>query len=417
MCTPDVPHVSQGRTSKKRAREITADVTSGRPADAKRQCTTKLAEKVCGPVGISKSAEASRKLKAAMQNGALQENAIRKGSYKTGCLTMDFGAQFDFGRVWKVFHSRCGRWVTMKEAYDRTRFRQRVTRCNAAIASRSKPRVVTATQACPPVPTVTAKCQSATPQTLRPAETPTVVKAVRQAAPRPSFSRLTTLDAWFPAKTKPAGQDSSETIKTLSSDASSVGSLGEKMEDESEDTVTEDEEELERSLCVPCHGITQAHESRIPTYLTRTGAIGGGARSVTALSNERYGCKYKALNEQQKRIIDRGQQNEHKWRNDFSALAVFSTSRLKNVRLQDRSAVLPATQQSNSSGALVTSEDEPICAKCQEVLKSSAFQQALRVPTPASTNYKYLKRKHHNETPARLCMKVAGLQDLLQDKV
>lgn len=82
-----------------------------------------------GVVGISSSAQASRKLKEAMENNTLTIHDKRLQNYKDTCLVYDRYAQFRYGAQWKVWHSICGRWYAQKEAYHTTRFTEHATRC------------------------------------------------------------------------------------------------------------------------------------------------------------------------------------------------------------------------------------------------------------------------------------------------
>ncbi|KAH7903096.1 hypothetical protein BJ138DRAFT_1197369 [Hygrophoropsis aurantiaca] len=52
-----------------------------------------------------------------------------------------------------------------------------------------------------------------------------------------------------------------------------------------------------------CLGITGANASRLPTYIDRTGAEGGGSRSLSIISEEHYDRPYSTLNEEEKLII------------------------------------------------------------------------------------------------------------------
>ena len=79
-------------------------------------------EDLLGPVGISRSATFSKKLKAGIRAGTHTINKTRQKTYESKCLLSDPHAEFRHGETWKVFHSRCGKWLAMTEAYNTTRF-------------------------------------------------------------------------------------------------------------------------------------------------------------------------------------------------------------------------------------------------------------------------------------------------------
>jgi hypothetical protein len=64
-----------------------------------------------------------------------------------------------------------------------------------------------------------------------------------------------------------------------------------------EKSVVENESECEadNSTHIPCPGIGEANNSRIPTYLHRTGISGGGARSVKVIAGELYNKLFRVL--------------------------------------------------------------------------------------------------------------------------
>ena len=66
----------------------------------------------------------------------------------------------------------------------------------------------------------------------------------------------------------------------------------------------------------PCPGLTAKSDSRIPAYLQRCSALGGGARSHSVLSSELCnGLKWRELNADQRRVMLRCEEIEYRWRN------------------------------------------------------------------------------------------------------
>ncbi|KAJ7852261.1 hypothetical protein B0H13DRAFT_1453529, partial [Mycena leptocephala] len=105
--------------------------------------------------------------------------------------------------------------------------------------------------------------------------------------------------------------------------------------------------------------------------LQRTGALGGGGRSLTALAKEKFGKFFAKLGNRKKQIISDTQHREHRWRNDHSNLRVFSTRCRKEVisRLPG-SRTLP-------------------CSECSSLLGLKNFKQAIRRPAPDDKDYIY----------------------------
>ena len=97
-----------------------------------RSSTTHRLPKPQSTVGISRSATASRKLKEDMMAGKHVVDEGARGNFERDCRIADSKAQFRYKQEkWKVFHSSCGKWQTMKEGYSSTRFRDHVNKCKA----------------------------------------------------------------------------------------------------------------------------------------------------------------------------------------------------------------------------------------------------------------------------------------------
>lgn len=186
-----------------------------------------------GPVGISHSAISSKKLRARMRAGTYTINKARQKAFKSECLLSDLHAEFRYGEKWKVFHSRCGKWLAMTEAYNSTRFRQHIKGCKKMTGS----------------------------------------------------SKFTTLNSFFmkgPAKQK-------ERKVTVDVDMVDVAP---------------------QTAEYPCLGITASHDQRVSRLINRTGAEGGGARSVTKIANELFNKSYGELSERKKSQVDAAQMHE-----------------------------------------------------------------------------------------------------------
>ncbi|KAJ7659817.1 hypothetical protein DFH06DRAFT_1326842 [Mycena polygramma] len=126
---------------------------------------------------------------------------------------------------------------------------------------------------------------------------------------------------------------------------------------------------------LPCPGITSGICPRLPIYLRRTGASGGGSRSVTAIARALFGklALFRRLDGADKEEVANTQRHERQWINDHAKQRVFSTCCKKQVLAAglDGSRTLP-------------------CSECSLVLGNRRFKAALRLPIPADEDYIYL---------------------------
>ncbi|ETW83148.1 hypothetical protein HETIRDRAFT_107269 [Heterobasidion irregulare TC 32-1] len=118
------------------------EIDQGAPCAIKatRQPTLTMTERsdISARVGISRSAMASKKLKAAMLEGTFSMNQKKLARFKGECSAYDSMAQFcTEDSRWEVFHSRCGKWVKITEAYLASRFVQHVLRCKTQETTRA----------------------------------------------------------------------------------------------------------------------------------------------------------------------------------------------------------------------------------------------------------------------------------------
>ncbi|KAJ7577185.1 hypothetical protein C8J56DRAFT_798958 [Mycena floridula] len=147
---------------------------------------------------------------------------------------------------------------------------------------------------------------------------------------------------------------------------------------------------------LPCPGLSEPDEIRIPQYLRRTAVGGGGARSITVIADERFSRLFSRLSRDEKKEVLDTQIHEHKWKNDHQHIRVFSTD-----------------CGGHASGQ---SEDEKRrrlpCGSCRELLKLHTFQNALSKPTRDDDNYKFINKHFRNELMGEHFAKVKGLKKL-----
>ncbi|TFY74363.1 hypothetical protein EWM64_g9649 [Hericium alpestre] len=90
---------------------------------------------------------------------------------------------------------------------------------------------------------------------------------------------------------------------------------------------------------LPCPGLTANDDPRIARYTERSGAEGGGARSIPVIVAERFeGKEWAELDDHQRKQVKDIQRHEHTWRTDHEGQRVFSTKCLHEVS-QDHTAV------------------------------------------------------------------------------
>ena len=152
---------------------------------------------------------------------------------------------------------------------------------------------------------------------------------------------------------------------------------------------------------VPCPGITEADDARIAKYLKRTGVLGGGGRSLTVISKEKFGRSFTKLKyaKSRKTVVDI-QMHEWKWRNDHENLRVYSASCQKVVYSRSADSKRPKP-----------------CLSCITVLRSRGFKNAIRIPIPSDKNYKFVNFRFRNKLLGRIFGRTIGVKHIIEDEV
>ncbi|KAJ6616598.1 hypothetical protein B0H10DRAFT_1915058, partial [Mycena sp. CBHHK59/15] len=146
----------------------------------------------------------------------------------------------------------------------------------------------------------------------------------------------------------------------------------------------------------PCPGITVADCPRLPVYLKRTGALGGGGRSVTVIAREKFGKLFRFLKGINQKIVTDTQAHERQWTNDHSNMRVFSAACNKQVSAsRNGSRTLP-------------------CSGCSSVLGNRQFKQAIRLPVPDDENYLSVNEKYRNQLLGGLYARSIGLKEIIE---
>ncbi|KAJ7433925.1 hypothetical protein B0H11DRAFT_1758325 [Mycena galericulata] len=146
----------------------------------------------------------------------------------------------------------------------------------------------------------------------------------------------------------------------------------------------------------PCPGLTTADSPYLLNYLQRTGAVGGGGRSVTAIAKEKFGKLFSALNNVKRKLVSDTQYHEHQWRNDHANLRVFS--------IRCKTDVVAAAPGSR-----------PLpCSECSSVLRLKKFKTAIRRPAPDDANYIYVNDKYRNQLLGEIYARSIGLKEIIE---
>lgn len=363
----------------------------------------KKARTIFGVVGISASAVASKEVKLSMADGSLEIDPVNLERYKEKCRAVDGLAEFRQGEKWQVFHSVCAKWYTMKEAYQAFRFKEHVATCSTRLK-----------QLAP------AKRKDRDGRTGR-----------KKSA---ALMRTSTLDHWAPQlgwvkQEKPCAAEVADTTEAAKGGQVTEANLNLGTAEVTAEAVAKPEAAVvivaatvqpavEKKISssaaaksktqttslplpcksAPCPGITASHEPRVTAYLDRTGALGGGAPSVTTVARDLFGNKaivYSKLSGTDKEKVDTEQKHRWAWRNDHGFQAVFSATCRKST--------------SPDTGGP--------CLACSQVLRLKSFRNALKVPMPKKDDYRYLNEKYRNASLGTVYTKAHGISGLIQDKV
>lgn len=153
----------------------------------------------------------------------------------------------------------------------------------------------------------------------------------------------------------------------------------------------------EGEASMPCRGLSEMDNPLVDRYLKRTGAGGGGGRSIHVISRERFEMEFKYLTRAQKDEVQATQRAEWAWRNDHGNLRVHSTNCLRFT----------------SSQLLATS----LCIKCRHLLTLKAFITAIRKQTPLEENLKYTNAQYLQPVLGRIYGSAKGLKAIIEHPV
>ena len=271
----------------------------------------------CEECGESRSAVASRKLKELLKSGQFVVDKQKRVVFEEKCKRMGNDARFRYGEKWEVLHLKCGKWSTMTEPYNTTRFKTHVNMCksqgskghNGCIDSFFRPR--------------TGSEHTGTP-----------AKSIK----RPSIM----------ARRQVA-----------------VGIHSTNTDPETPAVITES---------LPCLGLREEHNDKIPKYISRSLTEGAGSWSDSYVTVKLFGdgTKYSELGDKGKQLVQAAQVLSRMWTINRELQAIYST---------------------NCRKAINTMSAESTCPECLGVLRLDAFKKALSIePAPLGLK-KYIPRR------------------------
>ncbi|KAJ7292486.1 hypothetical protein C8J57DRAFT_1456964 [Mycena rebaudengoi] len=283
-------------------------------------------------MGTSRSAVAARVALAALKAGAVEINPEKLEAWKKEIREIDPDASFPDDDIRRVRHSKCGSSFLVKSLYNVSRFNSHVKDCKGKLAANVK-------------------------------DKSGKVKGTTKGAGTMSMKTLLT-SGW-----------ASKSKKTAT------------------DTVTP--KPPKAHVTKPCPGITEYDLEHVPQYLRRSGALGGGSRSVYRIAQDLFHVAFSALNKRKKDEVLDVQQHEQKWRNDHANLRVFSTDCRKTAELEAKSQPLP-------------------CSSCSKLLSNRAFRTAVNKEPPADGSYIYVNERFRNQALGEMYARTIGLKDIIE---
>jgi len=164
----------------------------------------------------------------------------------------------------------------------------------------------------------------------------------------------------------------------------------------SNDSELESESELDKA---PCPGITVSDTPLVLQYLKRTGASGGGGRSLPVIAKQLFKKFFSQLSKKANRkVVVDTQMHEWKWKNDHVNHRVYAM----------------ACQQT-----VVNRSPKPphLCSECNIVLRSKTFRSAIRKPISSDKNSKFINYRFRNPLLGTIYARTIGVREIVEDEV
>lgn len=148
----------------------------------------------------------------------------------------------------------------------------------------------------------------------------------------------------------------------------------------------------------PCPGVTEHDIGDVQKYLRRSGALGGGSRSVYKIAKEKFKKAFSSLTKRRKREVLDTQQHEQTWRNDHLNLRIFSTDCQKTVPARS-----PRTLP---------------CPACAALLKRKSFKRTLKKLGPKDPgNLIFTNKQWRNQVLGEIYGRSIGLKEIIEQPV
>jgi hypothetical protein len=300
--------------------------------------------------GKSRSATARRLLNTATKDGTFVLNGKKAEKFEKTIRGRDAKAIFEYHTKHKVQHSACKQWLVMKEPYNTSRFSEHLKTC------------------------LDRKTQG----------------VLFEFGARRKETKPTT-----------------DMEEDKASDASPH---------DLDDLNSVDDEVPRAPLSIPtrpCYGLKTTSFDNIKAYLSRTGAEGGGARSLREIARKRfcfpqrtprdiqeYGnillkhdLQYRELPEDAQEEINVIQSKELQWRN-----------------VRGHGAFPSAVFSAQCTGVVTGSDaDHPVCEACMGLWKNRRFRQAVKVSTPDDEDRKFNTKKYKRTDDMSVFAQNSGL--------
>ena len=250
----------------------------------------------CEERGESRSAVASRRLKELLKSGHFVVNEQKKTAFEEKCKQMANGARFCYGKKWEVLHLKCGNWSTMTEPYNATRFKIHVNTC------KSKD---------------TKGHNSCIDDFFRPQAGPERMGTLEKSTKRPSVT---------------ARRQVAVGGHSVNADPAIPPIIAESL---------------------PCLGLREEHNGRIPKYISRALTEGAGSQSDSRATAKLFGSgiKYSELGNKGKHLVQAAQVHSRMWTISRELQAIYSTNCRKaiNATSVEASGKIPPAKRSYAS--------------------------------------------------------------------
>ncbi|KAJ8694295.1 Methionine--tRNA ligase, mitochondrial [Pleurotus ostreatus] len=149
----------------------------------------------------------------------------------------------------------------------------------------------------------------------------------------------------------------------------------------------------------PCPGLTEANDSRIPIYTSRTEVRYAGGTSRPLLASQHFGKTVPSLSKQEKDELDLHYRSSCEWELDHDEARVFSCKCLKLVQCKSDTNELQA------------------CAECLCILKLHKFLVAIAKPVTPDDTRKYIPFRYQSIVTGKMYAKNKGLGRFVKDTI